>query len=67
MKWKRFVRQWRQVDLVKLGVPVSTVAEWRSGAKEPKGWQRKAAELWISSVAGNPTAEKRRARKSGKA
>lgn len=40
------------VNITRLGVPNSTVAEWRAGKKEPKGWQREAAEFWIESKAG---------------
>jgi hypothetical protein len=62
MTWKSFVNRWRMVDITRLGVPNSTVAEWRSGKKEPKGWQREAAEFWIRAKAGET--EKRSARKS---
>lgn len=53
MTWKEFVNRWRMVDITRLGVPNSTVAEWRAGKKEPKGWQRDAAEFWIESKAGD--------------
>lgn len=54
MTWKDFVKRWRMVDITRLGVPNSTVAEWRAGKKEPKGWQRDAAELFIETKAGPP-------------
>ena len=52
MTWQDFVKRWRMVKITRLGVPNSTVAEWRAGKKEPKGWQRDAAEFWISAKAG---------------
>jgi len=55
------------VNITRLGVPNSTVAEWRAGKKEPKGWQREAAEFWIESKAGPPQdPDKQSARKAEK-
>ena len=64
MTWKAFVNRWRMVNITRLGVPNSTVAEWRAGKKEPKGWQREAAEFWIEAKAGPP--EKKAPRAAGK-
>ena len=67
MTWKAFVNRWRMVNITRLGVPNSTVAEWRAGKKEPKGWQREAAEFWIESKAGPPQdPDKQAARKADK-
>jgi hypothetical protein len=63
MTWKAFVERWRPVVLTRLGIPARTVYDWRSGTKEPQGWQREAAEFWIKAKAGEP--EKRSARKNG--
>ena len=52
MTWKEFVRQWRPVNLTKLEIKPSTVFAWRDGSKAPKGWQRNAAELYITTKAG---------------
>lgn len=52
MIWKDFVARWRPVNLTRLGIPHRTVYEWRAGTKEPKGWQRDAAEFWINAKAG---------------
>ena len=52
MSWEDFVKQWRPVDLTRLGIPNRTVYDWRAGKKEPKGWKRLAAEFWIKSLAG---------------
>jgi hypothetical protein len=63
MSWQEFVKRFRMVDITRLGVPNSTVAEWRSGKKEPRGWAREAAEFWISAKAGeteNPPEKKPR-------
>ncbi len=38
--------------LTKLDIKPSTVFAWRDGTKEPKGWQRDAAEFWIDAKAG---------------
>lgn len=54
MTWKQFVKQWRPVDLTRLNIPNRTVYEWHAGTKEPKGWQRDAAEFWIKAKAGKP-------------
>lgn len=56
MTWQQFVKRWRMSAITRLGVPNSTVAEWRSGKKEPKGWMREAAAFWISAKAGKPAA-----------
>jgi hypothetical protein len=50
--WKDFVKRWRMVDITRLGVPNSTVAEWRAGKKEPKKYHRDALEFWIDAKAG---------------
>lgn len=52
MTWKDFVARWRPVNLTRLGIPHRTVYEWRAGTKEPKGWQREAAEMFIETKAG---------------
>jgi hypothetical protein len=57
MTWKAFVQRWRPVVLTRLGIPNRTVYDWRSGTKEPVGWQREAAEFWIESKAGIPQDE----------
>lgn len=53
------------VDITRLGVPNSTVAEWRSGKKEPKGWRKDAAEFWIEAKAGKKTAPEKGGRPQG--
>lgn len=58
MTWQDFVRRWRMVDITRLGVPSSTVAEWRAGKKQPTGWQREAAALFIETKLGAPDEEK---------
>lgn len=40
------------MDITRLGVPNSTVAEWRAGKKEPKKYHRDALEFWIEAKAG---------------
>lgn len=67
MTWKAFVKRWRPVVLTRLGVPHRTVYEWHAGAKEPKGWQREAAEFWIEAKAGPPDGEEKARRGKGKA
>lgn len=64
MTWKQFVQRWRPVNLTRLGIPHRTVYEWHAGTKEPKGWQRAAAEFWISAKAGPP--EEKAPRADGK-
>lgn len=54
MDWKAFVRQWRPVNLTKLGIPHRTVYDWKAGTNEPpKGWQQDSAKYWIEGKAGD--------------
>jgi hypothetical protein len=64
----QFVKRWRPVNLIRLGIPHRTVYDWRAGTNEPpKGWQREAAELLIRSKAGPPESPETKAKgKSGK-
>jgi hypothetical protein len=63
MTWKDFVKQWPPVTITRLGIPNTTVYEWRAGKKEPKGWQREAAELWIETKAGEKVTSPERTKK----
>lgn len=52
MSWVEFVKRWPLASLMALKISRRTVYAWHAGTKQPKGWQREAAEYWISAKAG---------------